>query len=147
MQRDDLIAALGGHRNNDVRVAFDGARLPITGVEYDPDADTTYIVAGGDRGVWQIQQRWEPGDDEELLPRAVDTLRELWAAHQESGRTWPDFYAWACEVLRHLYRQGALKVQLPADVDPEQPCQCGGTPAPHKPRGHRNCYYTREVTS
>jgi hypothetical protein len=146
VQRDDLIGALSGHRDNDVYIRFDGARLPIGSVTYADDDDIIDVQADG-RGVWQIQYRYYPENDDDLLPATVDQLRELWAEHREHGRTVPDFYAWAVQVLRKLYLQGALAVALPVDVDPEQPCKCEGTPAEHRPRTHPRCLYTREVTS
>lgn len=157
MRRSDLIAALQQHRDLQVVVAFDGARLPILGVRYaaqEPNgacSDDLEIKVGNRSGLYQVAFRYEPGDDDDLLPEMVMSLREMWDDYRQSSRGRsghaPDFYTWASTVLRTLYNRGFLTVPLPADVNPDGPCKCARTPAPHLPRQHPNCIYRREITA
>lgn len=136
-------------------MSFDGVRLPILGVRYAaqyPDmgsSDDLEIKASGD-GIYQPAFRYEPGDDDELLPEVVMSLREMWDDYRQSSRGSnghaPDLYTWASTLLRTLYTRGLLTVPLPADVDPDGPCQCKRTTVEHKPREHPNCIYRRETT-
>lgn len=156
MRRDDLIAALRQHRNLEVVVMFDGSRLPITAVRYaeqDPigACSDDLEIHAGDRDMFQLAVRYEPGDDDDLLPEVVMSLREMWDDYRQSSRGRaghaPDLYTWASTILRSLYNRGFLTVPLPADVDPDGPCRCARTPVPHQPRKHANCIYRRETTA
>lgn len=156
MRRDTLIAALTQHRELEVVVTIDGSRLPILGVRYaeqDPDRHTAndqLEIQADHQQMWQIAARYEPGDDDEMMPQMVIMLRELWDDYRQSTRSSsghaPDFYTWASIMLRQMYGYGFLTVALPADVDPDGPCKCARTSAVHKPRQHASCVYRREIT-
>jgi hypothetical protein len=152
MKNADLIDALARRRRSlEVAARLDGRLLPIEGVAYanqDPEVTSPdMLVIALDRGIWQLAARYDPQMDDEMLPAVVHTLRELWDIHRASDRrdSPPDFYTWAGELLRTLYTGAYLTIPLPADVDPDKECECGHTPAPHRPRAHKNCLYTRET--
>lgn len=150
LRRDDLIAALNTHRNVEVVVVFDGARLPVTGVAYafqHPDrlGNDQLEIHVHDLDVFQVACRYSDEVDEDLLPGLVGDLRELWDDYRQStrgrGGYTPDFYTWTTWMLRTLYRQNALQVPLPADVDREAVCTCMRTTVPHKPQQDHRCLY------